>query len=516
MVSLTSCKPTPPQDQLIVAHDISQIITLDPGRNNNALANEMIQQLYESLYRLDPAAPMGVAPGLASDYSVSDDLRVYEFKIDRDAFFSTGNPVTAFDAEASLRRVIDLNGGGASSFLAIGLNRDNVEQRIKALDDYRLMIKLPKPVLPHILLGMLALPASSVLDMKAFSEASKASTSLAGSSPLNHMSLGSGPFRLTTWRPNDIIIMSRSENYWRGRPRMKRVIFRHIAEPSVRALLLKLKDVDMAFTLTPHDRTDLEKQKSINIRERKMPNFTYIGMNQKVPELANPRVRLALKHLVDYQRLADTLMQDRGIIHETFVPSGALGEVKSLPFKRDPEKARQLLEQSGVNLPISLKLYTLSTSPMIDIAQSIQNSAREVGINIEIIQMIGAQLWPLYRARQHELVLAAWSNGYPDPHSMAESFIINPDNSDQANLSGRPAWRNSWRDVELVNQALAAAALVNPDERAESYRKIQEDFFERSPFVFLFQGTAPIAMQDTVNGLFTSAYRISYADVTKK
>ena len=62
----------------------------------------------------------------------------------------------------------------------------------------------------------------------------------------------------------------------------------------------------------------------------------------------------------------------------------------------------------------------------------------------------GAELWPRYRAREHELILAPWSPDYVDPHSNADAFARNPDNRPEANLTGVLAWRNAWAGDILV------------------------------------------------------------------
>ena len=96
-------------------------------------------------------------------------------------------------------------------------------------------------------------------------------------------------------------------------------------------------------------------------------------------------------------------------------------------------------------------------------------------------------MYPKHRARNFRMILTHWSPDYLDPHSNADAFASNPDNSDEAKLTGVIAWRGAWDTPE--NTALVAQARqeLDAEKRKELYLQIQKNVQEDLPFVFMFQ-----------------------------
>ena len=133
-----------------------------------------------------------------------------------------------------------------------------------------------------------------------------------------------------------------------------------------------------------------------------------------------------------------------------------------------------------------ITLDTSTEPPFTDIAQNIQQTFAQAGINLKIKQQDSGQLFPLYRARQHQMVLIYWSPDYMDPHSNADSFARNPDNSDTPKIKPL-AWRNAWVIPDIMAETDAAVKERDTDKRKQMYLDIQKKVQEDGPFVFLFQ-----------------------------
>jgi len=120
------------------------------------------------------------------------------------------------------------------------------------------------------------------------------------------------------------------------------------------------------------------------------------------------------------------------------------------------------------------------------------------------------------RARQHEMLLLYWSPDYMDPHSNAEAFISNPDNSDNARAKTL-AWRNSWNVPEMAARVAAAVREHDSEKRAEIYAELQREHQRVSPFMILLQAIEVAAMRANVSGLDIGPTndRIYYASTTK-
>jgi peptide/nickel transport system substrate-binding protein len=86
-----------------------------------------------------------------------------------------------------------------------------------------------------------------------------------------------------------------------------------------------------------------------------------------------------------------------------------------------------------------------------------------------------------------------------DPHSNADSFARNPDNSDDA--KSKPlAWRNAWDIPEITKETDAAARELDPEKRKQMYLDLQKKLQDDGPFVIMFQNTEQVARHKGVTG----------------
>ena len=207
-----------------------------------------------------------------------------------------------------------------------------------------------------------------------------------------------------------------------------------------------------------------------------------------------------MKYLVDYQGMADSFLKGSNIVHQSFLPAGFLGAIDDQPYALDVEKAKALLKEAGVD-QINAKLYVRNDQERLEIAQSLQNTMAQAGINLELRVGTGAEILGEYRARNHEFIMEAWGPDYPDPHTNADTFARNPDNSDEGNHTGILAWRNAWPATETNDMTNAAVLEQDGDKRAAMYQEIQRIHQQVSPFAPLFQQIEQVAMRAERRGL---------------
>jgi peptide/nickel transport system substrate-binding protein len=186
-------------------------------------------------------------------------------------------------------------------------------------------------------------------------------------------------------------------------------------------------------------------------------------------------------------------------VHQSFWPSGFFASLTETPFKLDVAKAKQLLAEAGYPDGFEAELDASNSSPYSDIAQNIQSTLGQAGIKVSIVPAEQKQVITKYRARQHQMLLLYWSPDYMDPHSNADSFARNPDNSD--NAQAKPlAWRNAWDIPEITKETDAAARERDPEKRKELYLNLQTKLQEDGPFVIMFQNTEQVAHHKNVKG----------------
>ncbi|WP_371823263.1 ABC transporter substrate-binding protein [Paracoccus sp. Z118] len=505
---------TPP-DTLVIATSIDDLISLDPAQSFEFSGQDQINNIYETLVELDPETLTPI-PGLASEWSVSEDGQTFTFTMAEGRKFASGNPVRAQDAAFSLQRVVKLNLTPSFVIGQFGLTPETVDQKVRATDDRTLVIETDRPFAPSFLYNALTAEAGSIVDMETVM--ANAQGEDFGHEWLNRNSAGSGPYTLRSWSPNESVILEANPNWHRADElAMKRVFVRHVLEPASQRLQLEAGDVDMARNMTPTDVEAIRGNEGVKIEENLRGQLYYVSANQKHEILSNPKVLEALKYGIDYQGMADSIVKGTNVVHQSFLPAGFLGAIEDKPFSLDVEKAKALLAEAGYADGFQIEMLIRNEQERIDISQAMQGSLSQLGIDMSIRSVTGAESLSIYRARNHELTLQTWGPDYPDPHTNASVFALNPDNSDEAQLTGNLAWRNAYAATET--SPMVEAAVVEQDEatRRGMYEEMQRISQATSPFMILFQRVEQTAMQDNVEG-FTAGGAVAsafYWPVTK-
>ena len=494
-----------PGDTLVIATRIDDIITLDPAEVFEFSGTDLVNNVYDTLVQYDPGdLAAGYKPGLAESWSVSPDGRTFTFKIRGGVRFHSGNPVTARDAEFSLRRAVILNKTPAFILTQFGFTPENVEERIRATDDRTLVITTDNPYAESLVLNCMASASSTpIVDRDEVLKHEKDGDM--GHDWLRTNSAGSGAYKVRNWKPGESYTLDANPDHWQGAPSLRRVIVRHVQESSVQRLLLEKGDVDVARNLTPEDIAAVAGNSDLAVDEVLRGRVLYMGLNQEVEPLRHPKVIEAVKILVDYDGMARSFLKGQWTPHQAFLPLSFMGELKEKPFSLDIERAKALLSEAGYPNGFDVKIFVRTDKHRTDTAQAVQSAFAKAGINAELITGTGKQILTEYRARKHEIYLGEWGPDYGDPHTNADTFSHNPDNAFEAKNTGKLAWRNAWDIPEMSRQTEAAARENDTAKRAEMYRAIQRDHQRRSPFVIMFQKTEQTGRRKNVKGFIAGS-----------
>ena len=506
---------TPP-DILIMAKSISDIITLDPAEVFEFTGGEVIANVYDRVMMYEPEDLTTLVGGVAESYEISDDGKTITLKIRSGQTFHSGNPITAEDVTFSLQRVVKLNKTPAFIFTQFGWNAENVDSMVTTTDDSTVTLSITADLSPGLVLNALSAGVGSVVDKKVVLENEKDGD--LGYEWMKNNSAGSGPFVLKSWKANELVTLEANANYRHGAPAMNRIVIRHVPEPSAQRLLIEKGDADMARNLTPDQIKGLEGNADVVVNDYPKAALTYLASNEAHDILGKPQVRAAMRYVIDYEGMVTSFLAGQYKIHQSFWPSGLWASYDVTPFSLDLEKAKALLAEAGHgDGGFKITIDTLNESPFQEIAQSVQQNLSKIGIESEIILSEGKTLWPKYRARKHELIVARWSPDYVDPHSNADSFAHNPDNSLEAKLTGKLAWRTSWADPDVNALTELAASEVDLAKREQLYQDLQKKVQEVSPFSIMFQHAEQVAMRKNVQGYVSGANfdLVFYRNVSK-
>ena len=487
-----------PADTLVIAADISDIVSLDPAEAYEFSGLDVVNNTYDGLVEINPTT-LQLEPGLAASWSVADDGVTYTFKMKPGVTFSSGNPVTAEAAAWSLQRAVKVNKTPAFILNQFGWKADNVDSMITGKGD-TLTIKVAKPFAPTFLYNCLTSGVASIVDAEVVKTHDAGGDM--GNEWLKNNSAGTGAYVLKSYKPNEGIILEARPGYWRGDAKIKNVFVQHIPEAATERLQLEKGDVDVARSLTVTDVAGLSTNKDVAIQQDVSGQVYYLAFNQKNPNYKNAKFLDAMRWAVDYQGMADTIMKGLVIPHQSFLPQGYLGALDDLPYKLDIEKAKALVAESGVKDP-TVTLTVSNTADRTDVAQSIQNTFGQAGIKVEL--KVGQESEQLkdYRARLHDAILQTWGPDYPDPNTNSSTFAENPDNSDAAKATGYLAWRNSYDPGALTAASQAAVMERDPDKRKAMYEAIEKTHRATSPFILMFQKARETGLRSGVKNFYT-------------
>ncbi|MCX8995919.1 ABC transporter substrate-binding protein [Rhizobiaceae bacterium BDR2-2] len=486
-----------PKDTLVLAWAIDDIITLDPAESFEISAGEILGNSYDRLVRFNIDKPEELVGDIAESWTISEDGKTYTFKIKPGLTFASGNPVTAEDVAYSIQRAIKLDKNPAFILTQLGLSTDNIEETAKAEDELTFVLTTDEAYAPTFVLNCLTASVAAVVD-KALVEEHEADGDL-GNGWLKTNYAGSGPLTIRDWRANEILVLERNDNYYGEKAKLDRVIYRHVKESATQRLLLQAGDIDVARNLEPGDLDAVSANEDLTVTSAPKSTIYYFSLNQKHEILSRPEVREAMKYLVDYDGIGETLIKGIGTVHQNFLPVGMLGASDEKPYTLDVDKAKELLAQAGLENGFTITMDVRNTQPVTGIAESVQQTFAQAGIKLEIIPGDGSQTLTKYRARNHDLYIGQWGADYWDPHTNADTFASNPDNADGAS-STTLAWRNAWDIPELTAATRAAVLETDTEKRVQLYQDLQKQVRETGPYVTIFQQTEVAGVRKGISG----------------
>jgi peptide/nickel transport system substrate-binding protein len=503
-----------PADTLVVAQNIDDIVAIDPAQAYEFSSGELVTNVYDRLVQYDAEDTTVLAPGLATEWQVDEANKTITFTMREGVSFHSGNPVRPEDVAFSFRRVVELNLTPAFILTQLGWTPENIGEMV-TVDGNNVVVRYDGDFSSAFVLNVLAARPASVVDELTVM-ANEVDGDM-GNAWLNANSAGSGAFELTAYRPAEIINLRANPDYFKGAPGVDAVIIQHVAEAATQQLLLQSGDVDIAKNLTPDQVAGLSDNDAIKVETFPQAAVHFLSFNQKVEELTDPAVWEAARYLVDYEGMANSFLEGQMEVHQAFWPEGFPGALEDTPFTYDQERAEQILADAGVETPINVTLDVINSTPFTDMAQSLQATFAEAGINFDILPGTGSQVITKYRERSHEAMLLYWGPDFMDPHSNAKAFAYNSDNSDD-NFQATTTWRNAWAVPEELNEMTnAALAEADPEARNEIYLELQRRVQESSPIIIMFQATYQVAMAENVDGYVNGATSdfVFYRLVTK-
>lgn len=374
-------------------------ITFDPHLTGNVQGRTASQAIHDTLFTVDDKGRL--APRLAESWEFLDGGKVLTVKLRSGIKFHDG---TVFDAAAvkyNIDRIRDPKTGSIREGELRALDR------LEVVDATTLRFVLKYPF------AAFAFPLTDVAGAIGSPTAMEKLGKDYGLRPV-----GTGPFKLVEYQKDTRTVLEKNPDYWQsGQPYLDRVILRPIPTDSTRLAELRSGGVQMAESLPLQDISRLRQTQNLVVSEQPGFRWEYFGFNLREEYPGRSKAfRQAFQWGIDREALHKIAYFGTGSIgFDGILPGSPFFDADYKPFKRDVEKAKRLIGESGISTPIVIK-GPLQPDPVKQrAAQIFQANAAEIGVKVEIEQVDSAGYRTLLQSGQMPMDLQGWWGYRPDP-----------------------------------------------------------------------------------------------------
>ena len=485
--------PAPSTEEPVVLHTgwIEDADSLNPFVAYTGVSYHIFFHNYDRLVRYD-ADTLEPVPGIAESWDVSDDGKTWTFHIRQGVKWQDGEDLTARDVAFTFNYVID------NHMEAFTVYTNHIEE-VTATDDYTVVMKCSEPR------GTMLQMWTPILPEHIWSKISPDDAQ--GGFPNKPPIIGSGPFQCVEWKKGSHLRMVANKDYWGGAPKIDETILHIYTNPDTLSADLDLGVIDWTRDMPPahfpkyEGREGLAADEVVTLRTDLLEMNCYPGKSRGHPALLDPKFRAALAWAVDAEKIVDIAYMGFAGVGSSILPAEFWKEPLDYHWEPsddtrrtfDPEKARQILDEAGYKdtdgdgireykgKPITLRLWGDAEIPansptgklMVgwfqDIGLKIKYTTQDYGRIIDgVFNYVDDELVPDY-----DLLLTYWGGDY-DPGLHLSLFT-----SGQIDM-----WNETgWSDPEYDRLYQQQEATVDPQERLEIVRHMQEIWYENVPAV---------------------------------
>jgi peptide/nickel transport system substrate-binding protein len=551
VLSLSACGSDIKNPDTFVIAETSDVVSLDPAYAYDTPSAGQIQNIYETLIKFDSDSTSEFVPGLATEWTISQDGKTYRFKIREGVTFHNGDPLTPEDEEYSFERgmVQDYVLGPQWMFFEplFGLGNytsrtdsgliplDEIKSKVE-VDGQWVQFNLAIPYEPF--LQILASSWGSIVDMNwciqngdwnGTEESYEALNNPApGGSPINSIACGTGPFMLESWEPGIQTKLVRNDNYWGTPASFERVVTQIIDEWGTRSLMLQSGDVDCAVVpagqipqvkemqgILVYDDVPLLLNQAFFFQFDIDPVSTLIGSGQLdghgIPTnfFSDIDVREGFAYAFDWDTYVEDALTGYGEQRSSPIVEG-IPYYKSdwpsygLNLVRAEEHLRAAWNGSLWENGFEMTLVHASGDVQGKIAcEILQNDLFDINplfkINIRLMT------WPTLinemASGRLPMYVNGWTADYPDPHDFVFPYMHS-----EGTFAKAQRYSNEVAD-DLIEEAISSS---NQSERQILYDQIAELYYDQVPSIMIGQLLGVYFFRDWIHGFVYNPIRPAY------
>ena len=432
-------------------------------------------------------------PDLAEGWEVSEDGRVYTFRLRRGVLWHDGAELTADDVLFTYRML-----QAPDARTAPGLNDVLGQVSVSKVDALTVTFATPQPfaalpaylklgILPRHLLG--GVSATDLFD-----------------APFNQRPVGTGPYRLLELTPERAVLMA-NPAYHLGQPYIQRLELRFYRDDGAVIRALQARQIEAALLssgVNPTDYLHLQQRSDLRLYTLPGPEVTFVYLNLRLPMFGDRRVRQALLYALDRDQIVAETLAGQVAVADSPLPPGSWPYSPALArYDFDPGLAGLLLDEAGWRLTsrgvrsdgrtdLELTLATNSDPVRVAVAEEISKRWAAIGVKANV-SGIGATslVRDLLEPRSYEAALFAYHGGVdPDPYPAWHSTQTSKGGRNLSSL-------NDTRVDRILEDARLAAS---PARRTDLYREFQEIFAQEVPALPLYASTVIYVQKASVRG----------------
>ena len=428
------------KDTIAIAYE-AEPSNLSTTENNEIGASYVCRFIYSGLFK--PTAD-GVVPDLCTEYHTEKDAdgveSIWVFKLREGVKFSDGTDLTAQDVVDTLTFAHDQT---------VVKSLTGFYTKVEAEGDYTVKLYTD---------GVYATVPQSLADKSCFILPSEL---IANGHDFSNDPIGSGPYKLVKWNKGENIVLTINENYYDkdNFPQIQNIDWKIMAEGTSRTLALEAGDVDLVISVASLDIPRLEADDRFNVSITNGSMFTYVLLNATKEPFNDLNFRKFLAAAFNREDAISIALDGYATPINSCININIRGSTDENATTYDPAKAQEYLKAWGGD-PSKVDFEILVTNDVRRrIAESLQNTLKEYGINCRVSNTESATLSSLARSGEYEAAVFAYTtddfatyakNLYyvSDSAHAGNKFRMNGDDSlnplvDQINSTTDPATREA-------------------------------------------------------------------------
>jgi len=388
----------------------STLDTLTSTSASDAAAERIRSLIYNSLIRKNER--FEYVGDLASEYTIGEDGKTVTLKLRDGVRFHNGKEFNSADVRYTFDTLFASNGYKAGAYFeTINNQRQPHIVSLETPDPKTVIFVVSRPSLTHKLLSnLVAIPIIAEGTAEQLAE----------------KPIGTGPFKFVSYdRSQNIVELAANTEYWDGAPKFPVLRIKTVPDASAMQAELRTGGVDIApapSNLPPDAIKQLGTAENLSVQQFEGSNVLYLGFNTTSAPLDDKRIRQAIAYSIDREKLISELLLGQAKIAYSILPDGSWAYSQGKKYTFDPEKAKQLLKEAGYrNQPIKFK-YSAGNSAFNSLAQVIQSSLVDSGLNVQIETIDKQTLTKQLNQGQFQMNIGIWIGGNQDPIFLRDLF----------------------------------------------------------------------------------------------